>query len=234
MAVLPSLWPAYAVAAPAALWANLWWMLAFGVVCLAYQGLYTRRLPFWREAKRLARACLLTFVIILGVVTLGKKAGQVSRTVLVLACAFNLFTLPAVRWLAKGLLWRAGLWARPVLVLGAGKTGELVARALTGDRHLGYRIVGFLDDDPAKRGVRANGVDYPVLGGFRDSDRVMESTGARDLIVAAPGMEPRALVGLVNRLQRSAASVTVIPDLFGVPVMGAETDYAGRAMRAVA
>ncbi|MCL6572493.1 MAG: exopolysaccharide biosynthesis polyprenyl glycosylphosphotransferase, partial [Bacillus sp. (in: Bacteria)] len=33
------------------------------------------------------------------------------------------------------------------------------------------------------------------------------------------------LVGLVNRLQRSSESVLVVPDLFGLPVMGVEANY---------
>lgn len=38
--------------------------------------------------------------------------------------------------------------------------------------------------------------------------------GVRHLVVAVPGMPARELVALVNRLQREAASVLVIPDLF--------------------
>lgn len=43
--------------------------------------------------------------------------------------------------------------------------------------------------------------------------------------MAAPGINPKALVGMVNRLQRTARSVLVVPDLIGLPVVGARTEY---------
>nr|WP_243137625.1 undecaprenyl-phosphate galactose phosphotransferase WbaP [Desulfofundulus thermobenzoicus] len=225
--ILPVLLPVFPPGVPPSMVEKLSWVPIIAVLCLAYEGLYTRRLPFWREVKRLVKALTLAFLLVLAAVSLGKMSGEFSRTVLVLGYAGGLFLLPLGRLAAKGVLARLGLWALPVLILAAGKTGELVAQALLRDKYLGYRIAGFLDDDPAKgaRGVQVNGTRLPVLGGFRDSDRVMVQTGVCHLIVAAPGMDPKALVGLINRLQRSAASVTVIPDLFGVPVMGVETDY---------
>ncbi|HIE12568.1 MAG TPA: undecaprenyl-phosphate galactose phosphotransferase WbaP [Desulfotomaculum sp.] len=222
--VLPVLWPVFPPALPENL--NIWWLPAVGVLCLGASGLYTKRLSFWRECEYLVKAVTFAFLITLAVVSLAKISHEVSRTVIVLAWLISLATVPLCRWAGKSLLARTGIWRRRVLVFGAGKTGELVAAALTRDRYLGYEICGFLEDDPAKRGgVRVNGRHFPVLGGFRDSDRVMAETGAYDLIVAAPGMPPDQLVGLVNRLHRRAASVQVVPDLFGMPAVGAEADY---------
>jgi len=225
--ILAAIFPVFPPGVPPALTDQFWWVLGIGLLCLASEGLYTRRLPFWREVKRVVKAVTLAFLLVLAAVSLGKKSGEFSRTVIVLSYILWLFLLPLIRWTTKGLLLRLGLWERPVLILGAGKTGELIAAALLREKYLGYRVAGFLDDDVAKRawGVWVNGVHFPVLGGFRDSERAMARTGVRHLIVAVPGMEPKALVKLVNRIQRQAAWVSVIPDLFGVPVMDAEIDY---------
>jgi len=125
-------------------------------------------------------------------------------------------------------LVRAGLGTQAVLILGAGEAGRSIATALLQENHLGYRIVGFLGEDPAKqlRSVEVNGRFFPVLGSFRDSDRIMAATDTDRLIVATPSMPPKEMVGLINRLQRKASSVVVIPDLAGVSVMGAEVDHA--------
>ena len=100
-------------------------------------------------------------------------SGEFSRTVLVLCCLFSLVLMPAGRWLTKSLLVRWGLWVQPVLVLGAGKTGVWSPRALLHDRYLGYKIQGFLDDDPVKKksGPAVGGVCFPVLGGFAIASR---------------------------------------------------------------
>ena len=52
--------------------------------------------------------------------------------------------------------------SRRVLIYGAGDGGELLVRALLSDFHMGLRPVGFLDDDPQKRGRMIHGLK--VLG----------------------------------------------------------------------
>ena len=53
-----------------------------------------------------------------------------------------------------------------VLIIGCGRHGRIVAEAIA---HRGeFRVVGFADDDPAKRGTVIDGV--PVLGPWRQCD----------------------------------------------------------------
>jgi UDP-GlcNAc:undecaprenyl-phosphate/decaprenyl-phosphate GlcNAc-1-phosphate transferase len=54
--------------------------------------------------------------------------------------------------------------ARRVLIYGAGDGGELLVRALLSDFQMGLRPVGFIDDDPQKRGRVIHGLR--VLGPF--------------------------------------------------------------------
>jgi len=206
---------------------HLWTALGISILSLAHEGLYTKRLPFWQETKRVVKAITLAFLLTLAILFLGKTSDAVSRFVLMLGYITSIILLPIGRLVVKTTLSRIGLGVKPVLILGVGKTGEMVARTLIRDKFLGYRIVGFLDDDPKKRvtGANIDGTFIPVLGGFSDCDRLMDQYGIRHLILAAPGMPARKLVELVNRLQRRAASVTVIPDLFGVPVIGVEAEH---------
>ncbi len=50
----------------------------------------------------------------------------------------------------------------PVLIYGAGDCGELCLRYLQKERQPAYEVVGFIDDDPKKRGKRLGGVK--ILG----------------------------------------------------------------------
>ena len=226
--LLPNLSTAFSPAIPDGLMVHLWWLPLVVVGCLAYDGLYVKRHFFWRECGSLVKAVTLSYLIAAAVVTLEKTSSEVSRTFLVLSWIFSLILLPAFRYAGKNALVRAGIWRRRVLVLGAGKTGELVVRALNREPYMGYQVVGLLEDDPGKKNKTFTingGTKVTVLGGFRDSDKIMARTGVYNLIVAAPGLTGQVLVGLVNRLQRVCESVLVVPDFFGMPVMGVEADY---------
>lgn len=55
---------------------------------------------------------------------------------------------------------------RNVLIIGCGRHGRIVAEAIT--QRGEFRVVGFADDDPAKRGTVLDGV--PVVGPWQQSD----------------------------------------------------------------
>ncbi len=67
---------------------------------------------------------------------------------------------------------------RPTLIYGAGVRGALLVRMLLEDRMHSVVPVGFIDDDPAKRRLRLEGV--PVVGSFGDLDDLL-SKGGRSL-----------------------------------------------------
>lgn len=226
--LLPWLFPFFPAELPGNLSARLWWLPLVVLGSMAYEDLYVKRLSFWRECGHLVKAATMAYLIALAVVTLAKTSGEVSRTLIVLSWLLTLLLLPIFRYAGKNALAHAGIWRRWVLVLGAGRTGELVVQALNGEPYMGYQVAGILDDDPKKKNKTFTvngGTKVRVLGGFLEAEYVMTLTGVRNLIVAAPGLPSRELVDLVNRLQRICESVLVVPDLFGMPVMGAEADY---------
>ncbi|MEV4507392.1 polysaccharide biosynthesis protein [Dactylosporangium sp. NPDC049525] len=72
--------------------------------------------------------------------------------------------------------------AVPVLVFGAGAAGHRLLRSMAHDPHCRYRPVGIVDDDPAKRNLRIEGV--AVLGGRASLIAAIERTGAQVVIFA--------------------------------------------------
>lgn len=75
-----------------------------------------------------------------------------------------------------------------VLIFGAGRGGMLLLRELRQNHSLGYRAVGFLDDDPAKRGTIVQGLK--VLGGRRDIGRLVRDYGVDEVLLAIPSSPP--------------------------------------------
>lgn len=91
---------------------------------------------------------------------------------------------------------RAG---RPVLIYGADDAGELIARELLRPGANGRRPIGFLDDDPSKRGTEIH--TFPVLGGPDDLASIVRDTEVAEVLVAPSAIAPEAL-GRVDRLCR--------------------------------
>jgi undecaprenyl-phosphate galactose phosphotransferase len=154
---------------------------------------------------------------------LGKVGEQVSRTVLVLMCVISIPVLPLIRTNAKKVLMTLGLLRKKVLVLGAGKTGEMIFNAMKRDKNLGMNVVGFLDDDPEKIGKKICGIK--IHAGVDKAEKYIGRCGIDDIVIAMPGCEKKKFISLINSLQHKAQNILLIPDLFGITVLGTNLQH---------
>lgn len=92
--------------------------------------------------------------------------------------------------LVYALVFVQSVFLHTALVIGAGWSGRTLARAVieagdeSGNGHgsVGYQILGFIDDDPAKRTLTIEGV--PVLGTRHDLVRLVRDLQPDELIIA--------------------------------------------------
>jgi UDP-GlcNAc:undecaprenyl-phosphate GlcNAc-1-phosphate transferase len=84
-----------------------------------------------------------------------------------------------------------------VVIYGAGRGGEILLRELLHNNRHQVHPVGFVDDDVLKTGKKLLG--YPILGTFREMDRVMERHGVRGVLVSFNGSAPPERVEALRR-----------------------------------
>ncbi len=216
---------------PAELLANtipsLWWLPIIYIACMAYEDLYQKRLPFWTEVEKILKAGTLAMTFSVLLLYLGKISGSTSRTWVIMIWLLSIIVIPQIRYLGKLALIRMHIWNKPVILVGAGKTGQLIVNALSRERTMGYEIVGVLDDNLELKGLinpktKAN---IPILGTFREASNVLLANNIHEVIVAAPSLPPGELVELTNRLQALANNVMLVPDLVGLSMNGIEVGY---------
>jgi len=98
-----------------------------------------------------------------------------------------------------------------IIVFGAGDAGSQLIHRLATQRGAAYRPVAVLDDDPAKRRLRINGV--PVLGGRDQMTQVAASTGAGVLVIAIAGGSGQVIHDLTEAAERCGLVPKVIPSV---------------------
>jgi FlaA1/EpsC-like NDP-sugar epimerase len=111
-----------------------------------------------------------------------------------------------------GIEWSSP--AKRLLIVGAGNTGELVAREFLQHPGWGYRPVCFVDDNPAKRRVRIHRL--PVAGKTDEIERVVRQFNV-DLvaiaITSAPGATIRQLVTACQSIDVPVRIVSGLPEM---------------------
>ena len=71
---------------------------------------------------------------------------------------------------------------KPVLVYGAGLGGQMVVREIETNAELGMTVAGFMDDSSAKQ--RRKILGYPVFGGVKDLEKILQQHHIREIIVS--------------------------------------------------
>lgn len=135
-------------------------------------------------------------------------------------------TAPALIFLSMGV---AKLWprlrtqqpftswggpAQRVLIAGAGHTGQMLAREFLQHQEWEYRPIGFVDDDPTKRGTRIHGL--PVLGTRHDIPDLVRAYAVDAVALAIPsasGAVTREFVGICQQADVAVRTVPGIPEM---------------------
>jgi FlaA1/EpsC-like NDP-sugar epimerase len=168
---------------------TLAWIVPVQAAMFLALGLYR---GLWRFAsildlQRIVLAAGLGAVLIpVGLVMLQLQT-IVPRSVLVLYPIVLIFLMSGSRfayriWKEHRLYSPLAALGEPVLIAGAGEAGARLTEDLARSRQ--WRVVGLLDDDPAKQGRLLRGVS--VLGPINDLPVWIKRYGVRKVIIALP------------------------------------------------
>src|SRR3954452_12831077 len=174
------------------------------------------------EAVAVNTLVLAGFIAIVHPVTVPSRTGEVAVTaptgVLALFFLLTLALVGGARFVARiayegpfrGIRPRAG--ARRVLIVGAGEGGRLALREMLRNPQLDIDPVGFVDDDPLKRGIRVEGVR--VLGTTEDLGRILDEAEPDELTIAIPSAPGTLRARVVREGRRRGIPVRTLPTVF--------------------
>ena len=171
------------------MWRTLAWILPLQAAIFLAFGLYR---GLWRFAslpdlQRIVLAAGLGAVAIPVVLVMLQLTAVVPRSVLILYPLVLVFLMAGSRfayriWKEHRLYSPLAALGEPVLIVGAGEAGASLTKELTHSRQ--WRVVGLLDDDPAKQVRRLRNIG--VLGPISDLPAQVERFGVRAVIIALP------------------------------------------------
>jgi exopolysaccharide biosynthesis polyprenyl glycosylphosphotransferase len=182
--------------------------IAINALFTVYDG--RRNLRGVDEFTRLTLASLLAMVALAGTLYLSYR--EVSRLLFGVFIIATYLAMLGWRALARLILNRN--LARPenqrrVLIVGAGPVGCKLNEQILENPHLGLKVIGFLDDNPAKRREQ-----LLILGNLASASQVIQEQKIDDVVIALPQKAYSSTNQLVGELHRLPVKVWVIPDYF--------------------
>ena len=240
---------------------TIWWVLGGSLLVLVLSRVYQRRWRYssQRDYEAVARAIVaIVLLTVVGIEALRPVQSYSIRPtvhgarevatatvglpngVIVLFGLLCLLFLIGVRVLARMVYERRPLAAlrgvregeRSVLIVGAGDGGRLVLREIARNRGLGLQPVGFLDDDPGKRGLRIDGVR--VRGNTQaDLPRILDLTEPDEVLIAIPSAPGTTRARVVRECRARGITVRTLPTVFELLKEQSPSTPIARQMREV-
>ena len=169
---------------------NNWAPIFTGIqmACLIGFGVYR---SLWRyvsipDVFRITKAVFLAMLLMISSTYVYPTLGYIPRSTFFIDAFMAILALVAVR-LARRTLYEHGKKQESseslsrILIYGAGSAGRMLAERLRSNSEP-VQICGFIDDDRTK--VKKVIAGIPVLGTSEDLEKLLEETGATDLVVA--------------------------------------------------
>jgi FlaA1/EpsC-like NDP-sugar epimerase len=165
--------------------------------------------------------CVSSGFIIMSVLYLNRFDGF-SRSVFFMDGVFTFLFLCLHRGTIRYLLqnkdlmpWLAQDNERPaktrLLLIGAGAAAEKVIREIKDNVNVPYEVVGLVDDDHKKHGLKIH--DIPVVGGLDRLQECITRTQAEELLIAVVSVSAEQMQRIVDLCQKSKIKFKVLPSM---------------------
>ncbi len=197
---------------------GLWVALLVKPLVFLFSGLYRN---LWRYASlqdgvEIAKVVTLSSVFTTFVLFYLSHFSPYPRSIFLLDWLI-LFALVA----SSRLIWR--VWRETVilprscsaapsaLIVGAGDAGSMLLKEIRRQSDSAFNIVGFVDDDPSKKGMRLNGV--PVLGAIDQLQMLIRKYDVEDVVIAIPSAAGSVVRDIVKSCEHCKVRFKILPSI---------------------
>jgi FlaA1/EpsC-like NDP-sugar epimerase len=98
-----------------------------------------------------------------------------------------------------------------LLLIGAGAAAEKVIREIKDNDNIPYEVVGLVDDDQNKHGLKIHGI--PVVGGLDNLQECITRTKPEELLIAVASATAEQMQRIVDLSQESNTKFKVLPSM---------------------
>lgn len=186
---------------------------------LFVQGLYRTDWQHFslHEVRAIVAGSALGLTAAFVAMALAEGFGTYPTSVFIIAFGATVLTLAGTRLFVRTLadkLRRHPPGAERILIYGAGVGGELALREIRSNAGLAKTTVGFIDDDPLRRGMTIHGI--PVLGGLGELERVLRRHPIHAIIVSTAKITEEHQARLIDLARAHQVAlhriqITVVP-----------------------
>jgi FlaA1/EpsC-like NDP-sugar epimerase/UDP-N-acetylmuramyl pentapeptide phosphotransferase/UDP-N-acetylglucosamine-1-phosphate transferase len=188
-------------------------VLLLKLLLFAYFRLFS---GWWRyvgmsDLLDITKAALLGAPLMYAVVSLTHGLLWYPRSVFLIDPILTIFVIGGARFAVRAYNEnaRVHLAHTNTLIVGAGRAGSNIARELKENERLDFNAVGFVDDDPTKKGVRIQGIK--VLGNSDELPRLIVEHEVGHIFIAIPSASGKEIQRIIDKCRECKVDFKTLP-----------------------
>lgn len=212
------------------------WMLPVSILIKAvvfyffdlYKGMW--RYTSTRDLINILKASTVSSLVFIALVLFKTKFEGISRSVFFIDWCLTIILISGSRASVRFFLGYLGEYKtgtgflkqffelknqrkkfKNTIIIGAGDCGEKIYREIRDNTSLDYKVIGFLDDSPKKKGKKIHGL--PVLGASDKIKKYVDTAGVEEIIITIPTATAAQIRRIVDLCKKTTARYKIVPGL---------------------
>lgn len=212
------------------------WMLPVSILIKAvvfyffdlYKGMW--RYTSTRDLINILKASTVSSLVFIALVLFKTKFEGISRSVFFIDWCLTIILISGSRASVRFFLGYLGEYKtgtgflkqffelknqrkkfKNTIIIGAGDCGEKIYREIRDNTSLDYKVIGFLDDSPKKKGKKIHGL--PVFGASDKIKKYVDTAGVEEIIITIPTATAAQIRRIVDLCKKTTARYKIVPGL---------------------
>ena len=200
------------------------WLVPLKLVVFFSFGLYRGMWRFTsvRDFWLIAQATIVSTLLIMAIMLYINRFQGYSRAVFIIDGVLTFLFIGGLRMAIRSYFTIYAnsrmtpdasykIHSKKVLIIGAGAAGEKILREIIENYQLHYEVIGFIDDDPGKKGRSIHGI--PIIGNIEKLPFIMEKEDVQEILIAIPSAAGDQIRHIVEACQNCHVSYKILPGI---------------------
>lgn len=186
------------------------------LILFVFFGLYQpyRKQRFFKECREIIFANIIGISILMSAL-FTMKSIHFSRIMLgtffLSATILMILERGSIRKILR-MARERGFNIKYIIIVGAGSIGQTFAAKVVGDRQLGYKVTGYVDDYYHK----SDKDGIPILGTTKEMNKILEEYQVDEVIIALPNTSFKRIDEVIDICEYQGIKTQIIPDYFNL------------------
>lgn len=203
-------------------YSHAYWLPMIFLTFLYLEKILKNRYTSFEETRLILKASTISVIVSFGVVTMGRLSSEIPRSLIIFLGFYCAIFFSITHFLVRRLLYRFQMGVIPVLVIGMDEDIINTMKFIIREKNLGYRFIGFLDNNFKTDSLSVAGQRIPYLGKADNHRAIQKKSRPTITMISLQSNDHEKNLSRLSQIRKYSDKIVIIPDLKGIALANSQ------------